>query len=153
MFECIADQVGRDLRDALLVAAGEPAEVALAREAPQFARRALHAGRRFEPRQRRMRLVDRLELERLLVSGVVQVVLLVERGDEAIGLVPEGIDGAARRDFESPGAVVTELIVKGGFDVGWASPPVSHAVVVNLDCERQPRLQIAKKGIEAKCRK
>jgi hypothetical protein len=37
-------------------------------------------------------LVDRRQLERLLEAGVVEVVLLVELGDEAVGLLAIGVE-------------------------------------------------------------
>ena len=37
-------------------------------------------------------LVDRLEVEGVLVAGVVEVELLVELGDEAVGLLAVGVE-------------------------------------------------------------
>src|SRR2546429_6646889 len=50
-----------------------------------------------EPRQPLVALVDRLELQALLVAREVEVVLLVELGDEAVGLVAEVVELAASR--------------------------------------------------------
>ena len=72
--------------------AGEAAEKALAGEAPQLGGRAFEPLRRVELRQLLVRLVDLLELERLLVAGEVEVVLLVELGDEAVGVVAERVE-------------------------------------------------------------
>jgi hypothetical protein len=41
-------------------------------------------------------LVDRRQVERLLVARVVEVVLLVELGDEAVGLLAEGVEFRGR---------------------------------------------------------
>jgi hypothetical protein len=41
-------------------------------------------------------LVDRLEVERLLEPGVVEVVLLVQLRDEAVGARPELLESAFR---------------------------------------------------------
>ena len=49
-----------------------------------------------------MALVDLLELERLLVPGEVEVVLLVELGDEAVGVVAEGVELTAGRGLRPP---------------------------------------------------
>ena len=85
--------------------AREVAEVALAGEAPELGRRALEPLRRLELRQLLVPLVDRLELERLLVAGVVEVVLLVELGDEAVGVVAEGVELAACQGLGGHGSV------------------------------------------------
>ena len=82
--------------------ARQVAEVALAREAPQLGRRALEPPRGLELRQLLVALVDRLDVERLLVAGVVEVVLLVELGDEAVGVVAEGIELAGREGLGRP---------------------------------------------------
>src|SRR3990170_162119 len=75
--------------------AGEPAEVALAGEPPQLDRagprlRALGRGAELPAGVGRgqvgVALVDRLELEGRLQPGVVTVVLLVELGEEPVGL-------------------------------------------------------------------
>ncbi len=78
-------ELGLDGRQALLVGARETAEVALASTAPELAcRRPLEAGvRRLETCELLVAAVDLLEVERRLVSREVEVVLLVERGDEA----------------------------------------------------------------------
>ena len=65
--------------------ARQVAEEALAREAPELGRRALQLLRRLEPRQLLVALVDLLDVERVLQPGEVEVVLLVEVGDEAVG--------------------------------------------------------------------
>ena len=85
-------ELGLQPRDLLAVLAGEVAEVALAREPPELADAAVAVGRGgerlgpFEPRELLVALVDRLELERLLQAREMLVVLLVELGDEPVGL-------------------------------------------------------------------
>ena len=84
-------ELGLELGDALGVLAGQVAEVALAGEAPELAVAAAPSRRPSDcavssARQIGVALVDRLELERLLEAGEVEVVLLVELGDEAVGL-------------------------------------------------------------------
>ena len=77
---------------------------------PSQAKRQSSVGRALEPlrgvelRQLLVALVDLLELERLLVAGEVEVVLLVELGDEAVGLVAERVE-LAGRSGRSPSAV------------------------------------------------
>ena len=61
-------ELGLDLGELLLVLAGQVAEVALAGEAPELGRARPQPLRRLEPRQLLVPLVDRLELERLLVA-------------------------------------------------------------------------------------
>ncbi len=85
-------EVGLDLRHACLVLARQVAEEALAGEAPQLGRGALQALRRLEPGQLLVALVDLLDVERLLEAGEVEVVLLVDVGDEPVGLVSECVD-------------------------------------------------------------
>ena len=69
--------------------AGQVAEEALAGEAPQLGRRAFHLLRGLEPRQLLVALVHLLDVEALLLAGEVEVVLLVEIGDEAVGALAE----------------------------------------------------------------
>ena len=90
-------ELGFDPGDLLGVLAGQRSEETLAREAPELGRRALEPPGRLELRQVLVAPVDLLELERLLVAGEVQVVLLVELGDEAVGVVPERVELAARQ--------------------------------------------------------
>ena len=86
-------QLGLEGRQLLGVLARQPAEVALAGEAPELAdapvavhRRAERLGA-LELGQVGVALVDRLQLEAVLESGEVKVVLLVELGDETVGAV------------------------------------------------------------------
>ena len=87
-----------ELGDALLLLADEVAEVALARELPQLAAAAVAVDRRSE-RERRVELrqplvplVDRRDVVRLLEAREVEVGLLVELGDEAVGVRAERVD-------------------------------------------------------------
>ena len=86
-------QVGLDLSGPLLVLTGQVPEVALAREAPELADAAVSVHRGADPvglveiGQLGELLVDRLELEGVLQARVVEVVLLVDRGDEAVRLL------------------------------------------------------------------
>ena len=50
-------------------------------------------------------LVDRLEVERLLVAGVVEIELLVQLGDEAVGVVAEGVELTAGQGLGGQGSV------------------------------------------------
>ena len=82
-------------RDLLGVRPGQVSQIALAAEAPELAGAAtLDLGRRgeapagIERRQVREALVDRGELELVLLAREMEVVLLVERGDEPVGFVP-----------------------------------------------------------------
>jgi hypothetical protein len=74
------------------------AEVAFAREAPQLADTAVTVDgvserlRPLELCQILVALVDRLELESLLQTGEVEVVLLVELGDEPVGVLAVRIE-------------------------------------------------------------
>src|SRR6185503_19263936 len=81
--------------DLLCVRAGQVSHVALAAEPPELTRAAaFDLGRRGEPaagvqsRQIGEALVDRRELELGLQPREMEVVLLVERGDEPVGFVP-----------------------------------------------------------------
>ena len=80
------------------VLARQLAEVPLAREPPQLeeapvaVHRFSHGARGLEARQVRIALVDRGELERFLQASEVEVVLLVERGDEAVGLLAQPLE-------------------------------------------------------------
>ena len=82
--------------------ARQAAEVALAGEAPELGRRAFEPLRGVEPCQLLVPLVDLLELERLLVAREVEVVLLVELGDEAVGVVAEGVQLTAGGGAQAP---------------------------------------------------
>ena len=91
-------ELGLELGELLGVLARELAEVALAAELPELADAAVAVDRRadrlhvLELGQRRVPLVDLLELEPVLQARVVEVVLLVELGDEAVGLVAVGVE-------------------------------------------------------------
>ena len=98
-------ELGLDLGEPLLMGARQVAEEALAGEAPQLCRRALEPLRRLELRQVLVALVDRLEVERLLVAGVVEIVLLVQFGDEAVGVVAERVQLAACQGLGGHGSV------------------------------------------------
>ena len=86
------------LGDLLLLLAHEVAEVALAGEPPELAHvaAAVHRGAdvesRVELRQLGVALVDRHQVVGLLQAGEVEVGLLVELRDEAVGLRPEGVE-------------------------------------------------------------
>jgi hypothetical protein len=90
-------EAGLELGNLLAVLASEVAEVALRREAPELADTPVAVDRladRFRLAERGqvgIALVDRLELERVFVAGVVEVVLLVELGDEAVGALAEAV--------------------------------------------------------------
>jgi hypothetical protein len=95
-------QVGR----ALVVVAGQVAEVALAGELPELADAAVSVHHRADAVRLVQRgqlleaLVDRGEVERVLVPGVVQVVLLVDGRDEPVRLVAVVVQLAwGRRSF------------------------------------------------------
>ena len=86
-------ELGLEPRDLLGMLARQPAEVALAGEAPELAdapvavhRRAQRLGA-LELGQVRMACVNGLQLEAVLQPGEVKVVLLVELGDEPVGAV------------------------------------------------------------------
>ncbi len=83
-------------REACLVLARQVAEESFAREPPQLGRRAFHPRRRVEARQVLVALVHLLDVEALLLSGEVEVVLLVEIGDEAVGALAERVELAGR---------------------------------------------------------
>jgi hypothetical protein len=88
----------------LLLLAGERAEVARAGELPQLARtpvavhRRADAVRHLERGQLAEAVVDRLELELVLVPGEVEVVLLVDRRDEAVRLLAVVVQLSGGRD-------------------------------------------------------
>ena len=89
--------------DLLRLGARQVAEVALAGEAPELglavascAGRLGQPGRGLERRQVGETLVDRLELEALLQARIVEVVLLVEGGDEPVRLVPVCLEASRR---------------------------------------------------------
>ena len=87
-----------ELGDLLRVLAGELAEVALGREAPELADAPVAVGhfserlRLLELGQLGVALVDRGQLELLLETGVVEVELLVELRDEPVGTVAEAVE-------------------------------------------------------------
>ena len=74
------------------MAARQVAEEALAGEAPELGRCALHLLRCLELRQLVVALVDLLDVERLLQAREVEVVLLVELGDEAVAAIAERVE-------------------------------------------------------------
>ena len=86
---------GLELSGALLLLRGQLAHEAVAREAPELAQTpvAVHCGTHrpgcLERGQIGMALVDRLDLECLLVAGEMEVVLLHQLCQEAVGLLPE----------------------------------------------------------------
>jgi len=96
-----------ELGDLLRRLAGQLAEVALDGEAPELGDVAVTVGRApkgkrlVELREIREALVDRAELELLLVPRVVEVELFVELGDEAVGSVAEAVEvgGVQRRSL------------------------------------------------------
>src|SRR5439155_3410119 len=85
-------------RDPLRVLAGSLAEIALGGEPPELADSAVAVGglserlRLLELGELAVALVDRLQVERLLQPGVVEVELLVELCDEPIGLAAEMLE-------------------------------------------------------------
>jgi hypothetical protein len=98
-------ELGLDLGLLLSELARQLPDVALAAEVPELAGPAvavhvraqrLHA---LELRQHRMALVDLLELEPVLQARVMEVVLLVELGEKAVGLnsIRVELDGRCRR--------------------------------------------------------
>jgi hypothetical protein len=103
-------QLRLDRGGALRVLAGQVPEVALAGELPELAHPAvaIHRGadavRPLERRQLGELLVDRLEVERVLEACVVQVVLVVDRGDEAVRLLAVGVQLALGEDVGHPGS-------------------------------------------------
>jgi hypothetical protein len=94
-------ELGLESCDPLLVVACEVAHVALGGEAPQLPR-AGAVGRlpeglgSLQLRQLGVPLVDRRQVERLLVAGVVEVVLLVQLGDETVGLLTVSVELCGR---------------------------------------------------------
>jgi len=91
-------EAGLELGGLLGLLTRQLSEVALGGEAPQFAdvtvavRRPAESECLVELGQLRIALVDRRELELLLVSRVVEVELLVEVRDEAVGALAEAIE-------------------------------------------------------------
>jgi hypothetical protein len=87
-----------ELRDPLGVRLREVAHVALAGEAPELPDAPVPVDRRaerlglLERRQVGELLVDRLQLEPLLLTGVVEVELLVLPGDEGFGALAERVE-------------------------------------------------------------
>jgi hypothetical protein len=96
-----------ELRDLLRGLARQLAEVALDGEAPQLGdvpvavRRVAERERLVELGEIGEALVDRAELELLLVAGVVEVELLVQLRDEAVGPLAEAVEvgGVQRRSL------------------------------------------------------
>jgi hypothetical protein len=86
-------ELGLERGRLLAVLLRQVAEMALAGEAPELADPAVAVDRLakglspFERRQILVALVDRLELELVLQAGKVEVVLLVELGDETVGVL------------------------------------------------------------------
>ena len=85
-----------DAREPRLVLAGQVAEEALAGEAPELGRRALHVLCRLEACQVVVALVELLDVEGVLEARIVEVVLLVEVCDEPVRAVAEAVDLTAR---------------------------------------------------------
>ncbi len=82
-------------RHLLLVGTRQVAEITLAREAPELGGCILEPMCRLEPRHLLVAGVDRLEVERLLVAGEVEIALLVELGDEAVGAAAKSVQVAS----------------------------------------------------------
>ena len=104
--ELVKSIEAKGVLEPLLVRPRQVAEEAFAREAPELGRRVLEVARGVETGQPLVPLVDRFEVERRLVAGQMEVVLLVELGDEAVGVVAEGVD------------------VAGGEGLGWHAPRI-----------------------------
>jgi hypothetical protein len=85
------------LGEPLLVRAGQVPQEALAREPPELGGRALHLLRRLQRRQLLVAVIDLLDVERLLQPCEVEVVLLVEVGDEPVATLAERVELAACR--------------------------------------------------------
>ena len=84
------------MRKRLLMPARQVAEEPFAGEAPQLGRRTLHLLRRLERRQLLVALVHLLDIECVLQSGEVEVVLLVEVGDEPVAAIAEAVELTVR---------------------------------------------------------
>ena len=90
-------ELGLERRELLVVRARDLAEVALAGEAPELAHARVAVdllpdlARDLRRGQVGVALVDLLQVERLLVPGVVEVVLLVQLRDEAVRLLAVGV--------------------------------------------------------------
>ena len=90
-------ELGLEPCELLVVRSRQLAEMALAGEAPELAdaRVAVHLvpdlARDLRRGQVGVARVDLLEVERLLVAGVVEVVLLVQLRDEAVRLLAVGV--------------------------------------------------------------
>ena len=91
-------ELGLEGGDFLAVLLGEVPEVPLAGEPPQLTHasvavdRLTEGLRPLELRQVLVALVNRLELEPVLQTGKVEVVLLVELGDEAVGVLAVALE-------------------------------------------------------------
>ena len=91
-------ELGLESGDLLAVLLRQVAEMALAGEAPQLpdspvsVDRLAECLRPFELGQILVAFVDRLEFELVLEAGEMEVVLLVEFGDEAIGVLAVGVE-------------------------------------------------------------
>src|SRR5207237_3151095 len=101
---------GLELGDALGLVADEVAEVALAGEPPQLARIAVPVHRRpdresgLELRQLPVTLVDRRQLERVLQPREMEVRLLVQLGDEAVGVLAQFVELTLAQRFGHGGS-------------------------------------------------
>ena len=99
-----------ELGDPLRLRAHEVSEVALARELPELAHAAVavYGGaepeRRVELGQPLVPLVDRRELERLLLAREVEVGLLVHLRDETVGVDAQRLDLALSERFRHAGS-------------------------------------------------
>jgi hypothetical protein len=106
----LRDELGLECRLALGVLARQVAEEPLGREPPEFPHSAVAVDRRadllrrLERGQLGMALVDRLEVERLLVAREVEVELLVELGHEAVGFGPQLLQACFREGRARHGA-------------------------------------------------
>src|SRR5439155_20389038 len=91
-------ELGLEGRELLAVLFCQVAEVPIAGEAPELADAAVPVDSLLESlcplqlRQVLVALVDRLELELVLQAGEVEVVLLVELGDEMIGVFAVAVE-------------------------------------------------------------
>src|SRR5262249_27407787 len=100
---------GLEIGRALVEVSGQVAEVALAGELPELADAAVARDGRADTVRLLQRgqfgelVVDRGEVERVLVPGVVQVVLLVDGRDEAVRLLAVVVQFAWGRYARHPG--------------------------------------------------
>ena len=83
--------------------AGQVAEEALARETPELGRCPGETLRGVETRELLVPLVDRLDVERCLQSCVVEVELLVQLGDEPVGVIAQGVELTDGRAIDGHG--------------------------------------------------